>query len=383
MSRQAQDARKDRQERPASKEGGASAEIVRPGLSPERRMNARQLRSIVRDQTAYTKVEIASFILAGIALVAIMVLHLLSGVLAALLVFQLIQITTPFFEKRLSSKRALWISVVTLSVVIIGLLTVAILGLIEHIEHALPHAQLLIQQLGSILDGARSRLPEWAQIYVPADNADMRDKMIGYARTHMVDLQAGGISVARTFTHIVIGMILGAMVAISVASCRMPKLPLTAALTARASRLSDAFRRIVFAQVKISFINAVFTAIYLLVALPLFHSYLPLSKTLVLLAFVAGLLPVIGNLISNTAILVISLSVSLPVAIASLAFLVSIHKLEYFLNARIIGGEIEARAWELLLAMLVMEATFGLPGVVAAPIFYAYIKRELIVARLV
>jgi predicted PurR-regulated permease PerM len=54
-----------------------------------------------------------------------------------------------------------------------------------------------------------------------------------------------------------------------------------------------------------------------------------------------------------------------------------IHKLEYFLNARIVGSQIAARAWELLLAMLVMEAAFGIPGVVAAPIYYAYLKREL------
>ena len=40
-------------------------------------------------------------------------------------------------------------------------------------------------------------------------------------------------------------------------------------------------------------------------------------------------------------------------------------------------AEIRARAWELLLAMLVMEAAFGIPGVIAAPIYYAYIKYEL------
>jgi predicted PurR-regulated permease PerM len=34
-------------------------------------------------------------------------------------------------------------------------------------------------------------------------------------------------------------------------------------------------------------------------------------------------------------------------------------------------------------AMLVMEAAFGIQGVIAAPIFYAYIKRELIYLRLV
>jgi hypothetical protein len=33
--------------------------------------------------------------------------------------------------------------------------------------------------------------------------------------------------------------------------------------------------------------------------------------------------------------------------------------------------------------MLAMEAAFGLPGVVAAPIYYAYLKRELADAKLV
>ena len=68
---------------------------------------------------------------------------------------------------------------------------------------------------------------------------------------------------------------------------------------------------------------------------------------------------------------------------ASLAFLVIIHKLEYFVNARIIGTRIKARAWELLLAMLVMEAWFGVPGLIAAPIYYAYVKDELMMRKLI
>jgi predicted PurR-regulated permease PerM len=45
--------------------------------------------------------------------------------------------------------------------------------------------------------------------------------------------------------------------------------------------------------------------------------------------------------------------------------------------------QINARAWELLGAMLVMEALFGIPGVIAAPVFYAYLKTELSTAGLV
>lgn len=139
----------------------------------------------------------------------------------------------------------------------------------------------------------------------------------------------------------------------------------------------------VFAQVRISALNTLLTAIYLVVVLPLFGVHLPLTKTMILITFLVGLLPVIGNLISNTVIVVISLSYSLPVAVGSLAFLVIIHKLEYFINARIVGTQIEASAWELLLAIVVMEAAFGLAGVIAAPVFYAYLKSELTSRNLV
>ena len=96
-----------------------------------------------------------------------------------------------------------------------------------------------------------------------------------------------------------------------------------------------------------------------------------------MITFVAGLLPVVGNLISNTAIFVVGLSLSIWVALGALAYLIVIHKVEYFLNARIVGGQIKARAWELLLVMLVFEAAFGIAGLVAAPVYYAYLKSEL------
>jgi predicted PurR-regulated permease PerM len=126
-----------------------------------------------------------------------------------------------------------------------------------------------------------------------------------------------------------------------------------------------------------------FTAIFLLGVLPLMGIHVPLSKTLVVLTFIVGLLPVVGNLVSNTAVTIAALSVSLGVGVAALGFLIVIHKLEYFLNARIVGMQINARAWELLVAMLVMEAAFGLPGMIAAPIYYAYLKSELEFEKLI
>ena len=65
-------------------------------------------------------------------------------------------------------------------------------------------------------------------------------------------------------------------------------------------------------------------------------------------------------------------------AVNTLAFLVIVHKAEYFLNAKIIGSKINAKAFELLIVMLVFEHLFGIGGIVLAPVIYAYLKRELV-----
>jgi predicted PurR-regulated permease PerM len=197
------------------------------------------------------------------------------------------------------------------------------------------------------------------------------------AHRHAGTLQLAGREAGRIFVHILIGLVLGAIVALSRTRKAHMVGPLAAVLSLRCQRLAHAFHNIVFAQIKISLINTLFTAIFLLGVLPLMGIHVPLAKTLVVVTFVVGLLPVIGNLISNTAIAIAGLSVSLGVGISALVFLILIHKLEYFLNARIVGTQIRARAWELLVAMLLMEAAFGLPGVIAAPIYYAYLKSEL------
>ncbi|HCV77626.1 MAG TPA: hypothetical protein DGS68_12985, partial [Pseudomonas sp.] len=174
-----------------------------------------------------------------------------------------------------------------------------------------------------------------------------------------------------------IGMILGAIVALQPPPDPERLRPLSGALLVRLGLVAQAFRNIVFAQIKISLLNTTLTGIFLLGVLPLFDVHLPLAKTLVILTFILGLLPVIGNLMSNTLIFIAGLSLSIWVAVAALGYLIAIHKLEYFLNARIVGGQISARSWELLVAMLVFEAAFGLPGLVAAPVYYAYLKSEL------
>ncbi|OYZ55776.1 MAG: hypothetical protein B7Y21_13865, partial [Hydrogenophilales bacterium 16-61-112] len=209
------------------------------------------------------------------------------------------------------------------------------------------------------------------------DDSAIRAGLVEWLRTHALEIRQYSGNAGRAVLHFIIGLIIGSFIALREASPQQTLAPLASALCERVNRLSDAFHRVVFAQVRISALNALLTGVYLFVVLPAFGVQLPFTKTMIVVTFLVGLLPVIGNLISNSVIVIISLSHSLQVAAGSLAFLVVIHKLEYFVNARIIGEQIKARAWELLIAMLVMEAAFGLQGVIAAPIIYAYIKKEL------
>jgi len=323
---------------------------------------------------AALRYDIAAWVVAGVLLVAMLVLGLLPALLAGLLVYELVHVIAPRLPIARGGAGKL-AAVALLVVLVVAALAAILIGVITLLRHSdLP---MLLQRMAEILDETRARLPDWIVAGIPADADDMKDTAIGWLRAHAVELRHAGGEAGRVVVHILIGLVIGAMVALRGARAKGDGGPLARALGERARRVGDAFRRVVFAQVRIAALNALFTAIYLVAVLPLLGVHLPFGKTMVAITFVGGLIPIVGNLIANAVIVVISLSVSPQLAVASLVFLVVVHKLEYFLNARIVGGQIHARAWELLTAMLLMEAAFGVAGLVAAPIYYAYVKDEL------
>src|SRR5579859_1435365 len=329
-------------------------------------------------------IRITSYALAGAALLLVLGLHLLPALLAGLLVYELVQSTAPLLGKRVPGDRARMLVVALLGTIVVGLLVLLILTAVSFLRNEIGNPEVMWQQqLMPLVEKAREQLPAAVVGWLPDSVDDLRVMALELTRKHSVSLQTVGKEAARVFVHILIGMVLGAIVALSRARPAHQVGPLASALGLRAQRLAEAFHNVVFAQIKISLLNTAFTAIFLLGVLPLMGIHIPLAKTLVVITFIAGLLPVIGNLISNTAITIAGLSISLGVGVAALGFLILIHKLEYFLNARIVGGQIRARAWELLIAMLAMEAAFGLAGLIAAPIYYAYLKSELEAERLI
>jgi predicted PurR-regulated permease PerM len=325
-----------------------------------------------------TRYRIASWCLAAVALFSVLRFQLLGALLAGLLVHELVHVAAPTLRLGGASFRTGKLIALVLLIVSIGLLVGgAVFGLIALLGKGQFGIADLLQKMAEVIETARGHFPDWVQPYLPSDADGLVSTVSQWLREHASELGRAGGEFGRMVVTTLIGMIIGGLIAFKDTRKGAPNAPLAQAIVERTTQFATAFRAIAFAQVRISALNTLFTFVYLLILLPLFGVHLPLAKTIVVVTFIAGLLPLIGNLISNTIIVIVSLSASLAVAVSSLVFLVVIHKLEYFVNARIIGSRIRSGTWELLLAILMMEAWFGLPGVVAAPFYYAYLKSEL------
>ncbi|MSO72851.1 MAG: AI-2E family transporter [Rhodospirillaceae bacterium] len=329
-------------------------------------------------------IDAASLIIAGLTLVGVLKLGLLSALLSGLLIYLVVQSAIPVFRVLgLTRRVGKTLALVLFATTIVVALALGVIKSITLLTAGSDNLGALLQQMADVISTARERTPVWAQEYFPSSTQELESAAAVWLREHAGQVGVLGQDFGKFLFHTVLGMIIGGIVAFYRGLGDGDARPLARALGARASVMSGAFRNVVFSQVRISALNTTLTAIYLAGVLPLFNVDLPLVKTMIAVTFLVSLIPILGNLISNTMIVIVSLSVSPYVALGSLAFLVVIHKLEYFVNARIIGARIRARAWELLMAMLVMEAAFGIPGLIAAPIYYAYLKDELTARRLI
>jgi predicted PurR-regulated permease PerM len=240
----------------------------------------------------------------------------------------------------------------------------------------------MMEQMAEILGSVRLFLGGFGRSFIPevlTDAEDFKLTIMSWLKTHAQTLRAGGLWLGVGLVHMIMGILLAVLVFFRHVTQHdaATRGPLASHLTDKVNRFAHAFGRIAAAQFKISAVNTILTGIYLLVVLPLFGIRVPFGTTLVLITFLCGLIPVLGNLISNTVITILSMGISVGTAVASLSFLIVIHKLEYLINSRIVGGETDSQAWEILLAIIVGETAFGVGGVVMAPIVYAFVKREL------
>jgi predicted PurR-regulated permease PerM len=141
-----------------------------------------------------------------------------------------------------------------------------------------------------------------------------------------------------------------------------------------ATRFRDfyhSFATVMGAQITISLINTVLTGVFVIVF------KIPNGALVIAITFLCGLLPIVGNLVSNTIIVCLAFTISLKIALFALIFLVAVHKFEYFLNSKIIGDRIRNPVWLTLLALIIGERLMGIPGMVLAPVVLNYLRVEM------
>ncbi len=144
-------------------------------------------------------------------------------------------------------------------------------------------------------------------------------------------------------------------------------------LSLRFQTFFRSFSKVIGAQIIISAINTALTAAFVV------WNDFRFAPVLIMMTFLCGLLPIIGNIISNT--LIIGVAFTIPetgprMALIALIFLIIIHKLEYFLNSKIIGDRIKNPMWLTLIGLVLGEKLMGVPGLILAPVVLHYIKVE-------
>ena len=319
-------------------------------------------------QNGFSKPARISFWFMTMLLVLVIALHLAGPAVACLFAYLALQKLT--LQRRGGKFLAVIIFLVLLSGIIYGL---------GHF------ARVTVKAMPDIADKSIPSFITWAKarsIELPFTDYDSLKDVAMDAMKNQAHNLGSFAKVARGATTNILLLVAGCVVAISLflnprfelggsSEPRHDLYGLTCTeIGRRFETLYRSFVIVMGAQIIISAINTVLTGIFVIAI------GLPYAVVVIGVTFLCGMLPVIGNIISNTVMVLIGFTVSPKVALGALIFLVVIHKLEYFLNSKIVGWRIRNPLWLTLLGLVVGERLMGVPGMILAPVLLNYIKIE-------
>lgn len=320
--------------------------------------------------------------LALILSIIAIIFHLIPALIAGLTTYTLVQgVENMLLTKVNLGKKSKLISTILISAVIICVLIFFCMSLFSWAQTVISDPNAVIKSVQDILQKTLMDLPPSVSKYIPSNVQDIQNSLLDFAKIHIATFQNIGKGTAHNIITVLLGMIIGVFVAYSINKDSKPnsinEKDFTKEFFATMQSFALAFKHVAVAQVLISVFNTTLTSILLLIVFPIFDIHVPFVKSLIIGTFLFGLIPILGNIIVNCMVVLAALSVSISAGCGALAFLVAIHKIEYFLNAKIVGGSVNATSYELLIVMVLFESIFGLAGLVIAPILYAFLKSSL------
>src|ERR671933_266225 len=162
------------------------------------------------------RLEIVTQVLTGLALLGVLQFHLLASLLAGLLVYQLVHLLAPSHTSTLVHRRTGKIIVVALlAILVIAALGAAILGLIALLSSGSDNLAVLLQKMAEVIETARSHLPAWAVSSLPEEPTELKAMAAAWLREHAGQMRSVGQDVWRALLHILFGLIIGGMIAVS------------------------------------------------------------------------------------------------------------------------------------------------------------------------
>lgn len=233
--------------------------------------------------------------------------------------------------------------------------------------HILTIKAMLPSALSSLIPTNEEHLNQWGQTLV---------------ENQAVTVIKAGASMAEGFLMAIIGIIIGLVLA-NTKTADAKSTTFSKTIIERGTNFYSVFKKVVLAQFWIALINTTLTSVFILIILPLFGKHIPYAAAIIVFTFVAGLIPIVGNLACNVVLTVAGLSQGLPVAVACLVWLMAIHKLEYIINAKVLGTQTNIATWELLSVIFIAHSLLGVQGLVLGPLYYSYVKSELKFAKII
>ncbi|HMK64520.1 MAG TPA: hypothetical protein VK564_01920, partial [Thermodesulfobacteriota bacterium] len=230
-----------------------------------------------RDRPPLSSDDMAAWVLSGAALFFVLKLHLLPVLLSGLLVYELVQLIAPGLRlTRLVNRRARLAAVALLAIVIAALIGMIIWGLMIIFMQDSGNLPTFFKKLTEIIENSKDKFPAWLNSYLPENLETVKEGLVNWLREHTKEVQGAGMEAGRATAHVLAGLVLGALISLRDAVPIHKYRPLARSLVDQAARLSGAFRSVVFAQVRIAALNALFAGIYLGLLLPLLGIHLPL-----------------------------------------------------------------------------------------------------------
>lgn len=258
----------------------------------------------------------------------------------------------------------------------LGLCIGASVWLFESASSAIKESPVLVKKLAEQAREAKNKLPPAIADRIPSEDDEFQEFASGIMSKSLPNIAGAGKSWGGGIILAAIGWIIGLLMA-NMKAADPASGPLAIALRERGQRMSSIFEQVVAGQFVVACANTFFAALFMLALLPLFGESMPWAGALIGVTFVLSMIPAAGNVLCNGIVTLVALSVGPGVALSALAYLIVVHKVEYFINAKAVGRRVSTSVWELLLSMVVLECIFGVGGLVAAPLFYAYAKSEM------